>query len=1150
MKGDEGDIAKRSQSTFNWGESKKKDEKKENPPLLPDLSKRPNMYKDFQPIQMNSELPTQKNQVDTPAKQLFDKLLTKIKLDSKTPVDDIQRSYSTFNTKMWNTRNFEHAKNKDKKEPVNQATIELSNRKPDHQPLKQADEAKKEEGGKDEFGLGTKPWHSMSVDEILGELVSNIKEGLSIDDHTKRLIEHGPNRITPKEETHWIIKFIINMIGGFQLFLWAGGILCVIVYCVTNFTDYQTLALGILCFLVVVLTAVFQTYQEGKSSDVMAALRALTPDEVSVYRGGDLKKVLAESLVPGDIVSVKSGEKVPADVRVLSCSELKVNNASLTGENVDIKLGVDPNSESLYEAKNIARMGCNFTNGAGICIVFATGDNTFFGNIAKSTTSTERPESCLTKEIKRLVHIMGGFAITVGIIFLILALVSGYKAVDAVVFMIGIIVANVPEGLLPQMTVALTLTANRMREKDVIVTHLEIVETLGAVTVICSDKTGTLTCNRMTVSHMVYNEKIFTTPISPKQDGENLDLFDANDSSFKALHKIALLNTEAVFTSFEEDVLKRTVAGDASEAALIKFAVNINDVSDIVEFRKKYEKPCSIPFNSTNKWMCTVSKDSNASTIQVLFKGAPEKVTALCNRYLSHGEVKNMVESDKKKFEDLNTALAKRGERVLGFAYRDLDYKTYENHAWESDPPNFPLDDLVFVGYFSLIDPPREGVKESIIECHNAGVKVFMVTGDHPTTAHAIAKSLNLITKPTKDELIEQDLPIPPEGCKSIVIKGSDMTHFTPEKWEEVLNHDEIVFARTMPQQKQEIVLHLQKRDHIIAMTGDGVNDAPALKAAHVGIAMGSGSQVAKDAGQLILVNDDFKCIVEGIREGRLIFDNLKKTICYVLSSNIPELIPFLLFIAMKIPLSIETIMIILIDVGTDLLPAISLAYEEPESSIMQIPPRKPDSHLVGLQLMITAYGTIGLFETFGAYFSWAWVWYAYEFTINDLMGSGIAIREKWIDMSNENKDFFLKMCSNSKYYQRVEIPKGKNCQQDFKDFLIDLLAISQSAFLMCVVWSQIANLFIRKTQIATVLNWDRIKSNTAIFWALLSEIVVIVLVIYVPGLNKALLLTHVDPVFASTGLWMMLFIFIWDEVRKYLCRRDPAGWFAKYSVI
>jgi len=596
MKGDEGDIWKRSQSTFNWGESKKKDGKKEPVPELPDLSKRPNMYKDFQPIQMNSEIPTQKNQVDTPAKQLFDKLLSKIKIENKTPIDDIQRSYSTFNTKMWNTRNFEHAKNKDKKDVNNQATIEMSNRKQDNQPLKQ-DEAKKEEGGQNDFGLGTKPWHSMSVDEILGELVSNIKEGLALDDHEKRLIEHGPNRITPKEETHWIVKFIINMIGGFQLFLWAGGILCVIVYCVTNFTDYQTLALGILCFLVVILTAIFQTYQEGKSTDVMAALRALTPDEVSVFRGGELKKVLAESLVPGDIVSVKSGEKVPADLRVLSCTELKVNNASLTGENVDIKLGVDPNSETLYEAKNIARMGTNFTNGAGICIVFATGDNTFFGNIAKSTTSTERPESCLTKEIKRLVHIMGGFAIFIGVVFLILALVSGYKAVDAVVFMIGIIVANVPEGLLPQMTVALTLTANRMREKDVIVTHLEIIETLGAVTVICSDKTGTLTCNRMTVSHMVYDETIFTTPISPVQDGENLALFDSSNPSFIALHKIAILNTEAVFTTFEEDVLKRKVAGDASEAALIKFATNINGVTDIVEFRKKYEKPCFIPFN-------------------------------------------------------------------------------------------------------------------------------------------------------------------------------------------------------------------------------------------------------------------------------------------------------------------------------------------------------------------------------------------------------------------------------------------------------------------------------------------------------------------------------------------------------------------------
>ena len=250
---------------------------------------------------------------------------------------------------------------------------------------------------------GEKSWHSYSNIEVLKELVTS-SEGLSIEEHLIRLKLHGPNLITPVESRHWFVKFLINLVGGFQLFLWAGFILCVVVYCITNFTDYQTLTLGLLCVIVVVGTACFTSYQEGKSDSVMEALRALTPSEVFAYRGGKLEKVLAETLVPGDIVNIKAGEKVPADVRILQSADLKVNNASLTGENVDIKLSFEPKSDTLYEAKNIARMGCNFTNGSGLAVVFATGDHTFFGEIAKSTVQIERPESCLTHEIHRFIY--------------------------------------------------------------------------------------------------------------------------------------------------------------------------------------------------------------------------------------------------------------------------------------------------------------------------------------------------------------------------------------------------------------------------------------------------------------------------------------------------------------------------------------------------------------------------------------------------------------------------------------------------------------------------------------------------------------------------------------------------------------------------
>lgn len=437
------------------------------------------------------------------------------------------------------------------------------------------------------------------------DLKTSIK-GLTTDEATKLLAIYGPNAITPPKTTHWFVKFLFNLVGGFQLMLWFGSILCFIVFGLTNGHDIQTLALAIVLIIVVFVTTMFQSYQEGKSDQVMEALRKLSPTNVFCYRDGDLKEIPAINLVPGDIVKVIGGEKVPADVRILNSADLKVNNASLTGENIDIKLGPEANHKDLYEAKNIARSGCNFTSGAGTACVFTTGDSTFFGAIAKSTTQIARPETLMTHEIHRLIYIMAVVAFSLGITFLILALENDYSWVEAVVFCIGIIVANVPEGLLPQLTVALTLTAQRMLKLGVLVSNLEIIETLGAVDIICSDKTGTLTCNRMTVSHIVYNKTIKVTPITPNQAGDIFDEFDASDEHFKRLQRIATLNTDAIFlaTSDDEpDVLKKETKGDASESAIIKF---VEPIRPIAEYRAACKRYASIPFNSSNKWMLAV----------------------------------------------------------------------------------------------------------------------------------------------------------------------------------------------------------------------------------------------------------------------------------------------------------------------------------------------------------------------------------------------------------------------------------------------------------------------------------------------------------------------------------------------------------------
>eukprot|EP00599_Poterioochromonas_sp_BG-1_P001869 CAMPEP_0173134210 /NCGR_PEP_ID=MMETSP1105-20130129/1161_1 /TAXON_ID=2985 /ORGANISM="Ochromonas sp., Strain BG-1" /LENGTH=1071 /DNA_ID=CAMNT_0014045975 /DNA_START=23 /DNA_END=3235 /DNA_ORIENTATION=+ len=911
----------------------------------------------------------------------------------------------------------------------------------------------KDHEGKKDFGLGDKEWHLMSEEEIFQELRTSM-DGLNNADQEERLKTYGINAITPPPVKPFWLKALETVVGGFQLMMIFGSALCFIVYGISGGTDIQTLILAIVLVLVVLVTSAFQLYQEGKSDRVMAALKALTPSVSYVYRNGELQQVPAESLVPGDIVKVQGGEKVPADLRILSSSDLKVNNASLTGENVDIKLGKEANHNELYEAKNIARSGCNFVSGHGIGVVFATGDNTFFGTIAASTTVISRPPTTMQHEIHRLIMIMAVVAFTLGIAFFILAFFNGYTWIEAIVFMIGIVVANVPEGLLPQLTVALTLTAQRMLGLGVLVNNLEIIETLGAVDIICSDKTGTLTCNRMTVSHVVYDKTITITPITPNMEGDTFQLFDENAESFKKLQRIASLNSDAVFlpsSASEPDVLKKETKGDASESGIIKF---VEPLRSIENYRNACKRLVSIPFNSTNKWMATICEQEGDNPdilpLILMIKGAPERILNMCTHVLNKGTLEVLDETVRAEMEGINETLAKRGERVLAFAHLELDRQTYPpGFVFDADstPPNFPLSGLTLVGFVSLIDPPRMSVKPAIEQCNTAGIKVFMVTGDHPITAHAIAKSLGLITKPTAAELKFDGLPVPDNYYEAIVVHGSEMLTFTEADWTRVLKHREIVFARTMPQQKQDIVRELNKLGNIVAMTGDGVNDAPALKAANVGIAMGSGAAVAKEAAQLILLNDDFGAIVSGIREGRLIFANLKNCIAYVLSSNVPEIVPFLLFIAMKIPLAIETVSILIIDLGTDLAPAVALAFEEPEDAIMQVPPRSEHSHLVGPQMMMIAYLTIGVFQTVCAYFAYFWVFYDYGFDFDSLLGSGLEYRSKWDDLDNERQDFFTKMCEKNDRYQ------GPCAGQDFTDYRQEALEYAQGAFLMTVVW-------------------------------------------------------------------------------------------------
>ena len=575
--------------------------------------------------------------------------------------------------------------------------------------------------------------------------------------------------------------------------------------------------------------------------------------------------------------------------------------------------------------------------------------------------------------------------------------------------MIGIIVANVPEGLLATVTVSLALTAKRMHTKNVLVKNLEAVETLGSTTIIASDKTGTLTQNRMTVMHVWVDNETYLCPAGKNipdlavlsQTPADEPYYDASSPGFKRLLQVATLCNNAEFLTKNDDgsymdlkaemnnpnfnILKQAATGDASEQGLLKLVQPLNDA---LETRAACPKIFEIKFNSTNKWQLSIHSQGAGRPPLLVLKGAPERVLGMCKSYFAKGEVKEINASYNKTYTEAYEGLGGRGERVLGFAYKELTGMKDDFKFSNKPAPNFSMNDLTFVGLISLIDPPREGVPEAVIKCNRARVKVYMVTGDHPITAAAIAKQVNIISQENID------------SGDAIVVKGDTIREWTEiadpveqqKKWDAALDHKQIVWARVSPAHKLLIVENCQRRGEIVAVTGDGVNDAPALKKGDIGVAMGiAGKDVSKEAADMILMDDNFTSIVNGVEEGRLIFDNLKKSIAYTLSSNIPEIAPFLIYITAKLPLPLSTVLILCIDLGTDMVPAISLAYETKEADIMDRPPRNAQTdRLVNFRLISFAYLQIGMIQALAGFFVYIIVLNDYGYAPNILMGNGL----------------------------------------------------------------------------------------------------------------------------------------------------------------
>ncbi|XP_045626228.1 sodium/potassium-transporting ATPase subunit alpha isoform X1 [Procambarus clarkii] len=973
--------------------------------------------------------------------------------------------------------------------------------------------------------------HKVPIEELYQRLSVNPDTGLTQAEALRRIERDGPNALTPPKQTPEWVKFCKNLFGGFSLLLWIGAILCFIAYSIEAASEEEpnndNLYLGIVLTAVVIITGIFSYYQENKSSRIMESFKNMVPQYAIVVREGEKQNVQAEELCIGDIIEVKFGDRIPADVRVIEARGFKVDNSSLTGESEPQSRSSEFTSENPLETKNLAFFSTNAVEGTARGIVINIGDNTVMGRIAGLASGLETGETPIAKEISHFIHIITGVAVFLGVTFFVIAFIMGYHWLDAVVFLIGIIVANVPEGLLATVTVCLTLTAKRMAAKNCLVKNLEAVETLGSTSTICSDKTGTLTQNRMTVAHMWFDNTIIEADTSEDQSGCQ---YDKTSQGWKTLSRIAALCNRAEFKTGQESVpiLKREVNGDASEAALLK-CVELA-VGDVRGWRSRNKKVCEVPFNSTNKYQVSIheTEDKNDPRYLLVMKGAPERILERCSTIYINGEEKALDEELKESFNNAYLELGGLGERVLGFCDYILPSDKYPlGYPFDSESVNFPVHGLRFVGLMSMIDPPRAAVPDAVAKCRSAGIKVIMVTGDHPITAKAIAKSVGIISEGNETvEDIAQRLNIPikevdPREAKAAVVHGSELRDMTSEQLDDILiHHTEIVFARTSPQQKLIIVEGCQRMGAIVAVTGDGVNDSPALKKADIGVAMGiAGSDVSKQAADMILLDDNFASIVTGVEEGRLIFDNLKKSIAYTLTSNIPEISPFLFFMIGSVPLPLGTVTILCIDLGTDMVPAISLAYEEAESDIMKRQPRNPfTDKLVNERLISMAYGQIGMIQALAGFYVYFVIMAENGFLPPKLFG----IREQW----------------DSKAINDLEDHYGQ--EWTYHDRKI-LEYTCHTAFFVSIVIVQWADLIICKTRRNSIVHQG--MKNMVLNFGLCFETTLAAFLSYTPGMDKGLRMYPLKFYWWLPALPFSLLIFIYDECRRFILRRNPGGW-------
>ncbi|QOP41195.1 cation-translocating P-type ATPase [Sulfurimonas marina] len=748
------------------------------------------------------------------------------------------------------------------------------------------------------------------------------REGLSSSEVSKRLNEFGKNLIKTKKEKNYVHEYFKQYIEFFPILLELAGILAFVAH------HYQpnegNNILGFAIFGAVFINATFTFWQNFKADKAMEALLKLMPTIIKVRREGTLQEIDASEIVPGDIIVLEEGDKIAADAVLLEASELYINTSSLNGESKPSKRELHPNTDAnrAIEAKNMVFAGTSVVSGSGEAVVISTAMATEFGKIATMTGTIEKGLTPLEKEVINMTKILTALALFAGVIFFILGVFSDKGILIAAIFALSLIVANVPEGLLPTITLSLSLASQRMARRNALIKNLASVQTLGSVTTICTDKTGTLTKNEMTLQeiYLTSGEEISISGSGYTTQGDFTIINEKENSKeiLKDFLEACWFNSRA---TIEED----QPIGDPTELALVVAAHKYN-------LTYRFNKMAENPFTSERKMMSTFGQVDSKELLFV--KGAAEIVFEKCSHYKSSDGVKPFDQNAQQVMEQALEKFENKAYRVLAIAIND-----------KNDEEN-----LTLLGLSAIMDVARPEVKEALETCYSAGIRTIMITGDNPNTAAAIAKQIGLRF----------------DG----VISGDEAAKLSHKELQKLLLEKTYIFARMASNQKLKVADALQANGEVVAMTGDGVNDAPVLKRADIGISMGSGTDVAKEASDMVLLDDNFNSIVAAIEEGRTVYFNIKKFVTYILSSNVPEIVPYILSFFLKIPNPLSVIQILSIDLGSDMLPGLALGSEKPEKNIMKRPPVGKNEKILDWEVFKRGYFFVGIIEASAAMFA------------------------------------------------------------------------------------------------------------------------------------------------------------------------------------